>query len=158
MAFKGTKPHQILFLIYVTKSTLLKRISHQHIAAALSSVHLPVCHSTFLPLSRLLFSEAPCSLLRSTICPFPPTFSHSRPLPSHSFFLSSHTAESLLIICDLLKYIHCHSLWLSLWLPSLSLPSSPSPRITHCLPHSPLCEHSVSFVFLFCRINCALTP
>lgn len=50
--------------------------------------------------------------------------SHSFPLSfSPPLFLSIHTTESLLIICDLLKYIHCQSLSfpLSLTLPSLSL-------------------------------------
>lgn len=172
VGFNDTKPYQTLLLtrLHVTKSTSMKCILLQHIALTLSFIHLPVSQHLFLhllPLSHLPFSDS---------CPHPITasltFSHSRaPLPHSAvsfflfFFLSIHTTESLLIICDLLKYIHCHSLWL---LPltqftfplSAQFPAHQPPRITHRLPYLSPCLPAflVSFVFLFWRIIFALPP
>lgn len=70
---------------------------------------------------------------------------HPRPPPSPSI----HTTASLLIICDLLKYILCHSLSLPLSSPSLALcPVFCSPTSSHysfSLPLSPAPFLSVHF-------------
>lgn len=65
-------------------------------------------HSSTFPPRHLLFSKAPpqCSTPPIPLSPRSPSRFLSPTLP----FLSIHTTESLLIICDLLKYIHCYSL------------------------------------------------
>lgn len=128
------------------------------------------------PSARLsLLAPPPSPYLTScSLMPLPtsPNSTHpSSPPLSPSLFLSIHTAESLLIICDLLKYIHCHSLSLSL---SLVFSLTPTPSLSSlslflCVPGLlfnnllallipslvlPLQALSLSFVFLFCRIIC----
>lgn len=150
----------LLFIrLHVMKSTQLKpHISH--ISTVLSSIHLPHS-STFPPFSpHVLWSPSPS--LHSPNPSFP-TFSlvPTLFLSPLSFFLSIHTTESLLIICDLLKYIHCQSLSFPLSLTHFAFPLSVSLALSLCpafysenlaLLIPSLWALSVSFVFLFCRI------
>lgn len=80
-------------------------------------------HSSTFPPRHLLFSKAPprCSIPHIPLSPRSPSLPLSFSPPLSPLFLSIHTTESLLIICDLLKYIHCHSLSLPLAVPSSSL-------------------------------------
>lgn len=138
---------------------ILMSLSHfSHISTVLSSIHLPHS-STFPPFSpHVLWSPSPS--LHSPNPSFP-TFSLVPTLSLPPLFLSIHTTESLLIICDLLKYIHCQSLSFPLSLThfafplsvslALSLPAFSSENLLALLIPS-LWALSVSFVFLFCRI------
>lgn len=160
-----TKPCQTLIRLRVTKSTLLKCILLPHISTALS----------LRPSARLSLSIPPPSLYLTSRSPEAPPHRPTPPIPlsprSHSFspplsplFLSIHTTESLLIICDLLKYIHCHSLSLplsSLLSLSLSLPGLLFSNLLALLTPSlilSLGALSVPFVFPFCRIICVPFP
>ena len=142
----------------------------RHISTVLSFTHLPVCHSPLLHLLSISPPVLPKPLLYPIAPLHPSLFPHALTLsffspPLSPCFLSIHTTESLLIICDLLKYIHCHSL--SLPLSSLPLPPCPvfcsatSSHYSFPLSFSlslflSLGALSVSFVFLFCRIICVL--
>lgn len=138
----------------------------RHISTVLSFTHLPVCHSPLLHLLSISPPVLPKPLLYPIAPLHPSLFPHALTLsffspPLSPCFLSIHTTESLLIICDLLKYIHCHSL--SLPLSSLPLPPCPvfcsatSSHYSFSLSlFLSLGALSVSFVFLFCRIICVL--
>lgn len=92
--------------------------------------------------SPIPHSSIPCLLPQSSL---PLTHSPSR-LPSH-FFLSIHVSGSLLIICDLLKYIHRFTL---LFYAACFLPRSQrvlSSIITLALLHPPLAP-CLFFLFL----------
>lgn len=118
-----TKPYQIVLLIrlHVTKSTLLKCILSQHIFIVLSLIHLPVRHSSTPPPSLYCISppavQSPSRRSSPTLFPHAPSLFLSPTIP---LFLPIHTTESLLIICDLLKYILRHSLSLTPTPTSLS--------------------------------------
>lgn len=120
----------------------------------------PICLSPFLYLRSVsppvLWSPSPSPPL------YPSLFPHAHTLspPLSPLFLSIHTTESLLIICDLLKYIHCHSLSLPLSFLSPSLSLLPGLLFSNLLALliPSLWVLSVSFVFLFCRIICATSP
>lgn len=139
-------------------------------------LHLPVCHPSFLhlislSLSCLPVSTAPYPPLHPThprfptfslACSFSPPLSLALSLPPPPLFLSIHATESLLIICDLLEYIHCHSLSLPFHFPFLPLPflslcpvfcSASSSHYSFPLPF-PLRALSVPFVSLYWRIIC----
>lgn len=91
-----------------------------HPSACLSlPIPPPSLHLTSCSPKPLLYPIAP---LHPSLFPHALTLSFFSP-PLSPRFLSIHTTESLLIICDLLKYIHCHSL--SLPLSSLPLPPCP---------------------------------
>lgn len=117
-------------------------------------LHLPSI-LTSCPLKPAPFAPLPQSLFPHVL-----TRSHSLSLPP--LFLSIHTTESLLIICDLLKYIHCQSLSFPLSLTHFAFPLSVSLALSLCpafysenllaLLIPSLWALSVSFVFLFCRI------
>lgn len=77
-------------------------------------LHLPSI-LTSCPLKPVPFAPLPQSLFPHVL-----TRSHSLSLPP--LFLSIHTTESLLIICDLLKYIHCQSLSFPLSLTHFAFP------------------------------------
>lgn len=129
----------------------------QHYRSTFNSIYLQYYPSSICPsvtpisstfsLSHLLFSEAPHPSFPTQTLSFSP--------PLLPLFLSIHTTESLLIICDLLKYIHSHS-HLSLSLPGL-LFSNLLALLIPPLILSPAAV-SASFVFLFCRIICAPPP
>lgn len=139
-----TKPYQTLLLIrlHVIKSTLLKCVLPQCVSTILSFNYLPVCRSPFLHLSSTSPPVLPIPLsLHSPSLPL----SFSPPLSP--LFLSIHTTESLLIICDLLKYIHCHSLSLPLSLALPPLPVCPVFCSATSLHYSfPLSEHFQSLL------------
>lgn len=78
-----------------------------------SAIHLVPIHLTqFLSLSVSLHSPLPLLYTLS--------FLHTHPSLFSPFILFIHTTGSLLIICDLLKYIHCFPLSLSPLLLSMS--------------------------------------
>lgn len=102
--------------------------------------------SLYHSLSTLSFPHgfSPCFLFRSLI-----------PHCSPPFFLFIHATGSLLIICDLLKYIHCFSLWFSLlffisWSLSSSLISPLFPILTNI-------HEYFSLSFLLSSISLALS-
>lgn len=129
-----------------------------HPSARLSfPVPPPSLHLTSCSPKPLLYPIAP---LHPSL--FPHALSFFSP-PLSPRFLSIHTTESLLIICDLLKYIHCHSLTPTLISPSPSMPGLLFSNLLALLIPSlilslSLGALSVSFVFLFCRIICVLVP
>lgn len=79
-------------------------------------LHLPSI-LTSCPLKPIPFAPLPQSLFPHVL-----TRSHSLSLSLPPLFLSIHTTESLLIICDLLKYIHCQSLSFPLSLTHFAFP------------------------------------
>lgn len=100
-------------------------------------LHLPSI-LTSCPLKPIPFAPLPQSLFPHVL-----TRSHSLSLPP--LFLSIHTTESLLIICDLLKYIHCQSLSFPLSLTHFAFPLALALSLPGFLFGKPPCiTHSLS--------------
>lgn len=116
--------------------------------------------SLSFPLPSLCITSCALKPLPTSTHPSYPMLTLSFSPPLSPLFLSIHTTESLLIICDLLKYIHCHSLSLPLSFLSPSLSLLPGLLFSNLLALliPSLWVLSVSFVFLFCRIICATSP
>lgn len=163
-----TEPCQTLIRLHFTKSNQSEtdfaqphiwsiiprpsgRLSPQLPAPSLRFHSCPAPNPTPTPTPRhsSRYSDPPCTqhtrrLALFVSCTLPP------------LLLSIHTTESLLIICDLLKYIHCHSPSLPLSsrapspLPSARSPVQQPPRITHSLTLSLSPSLSRSTFSLFC--------
>lgn len=118
----------------------------------------PICY-----LLRLFPPVRSLKPLPISPCSHPHPLPHPRPPPPPSI----HTTASLLIICDLLKYILCHSLSLSLPLSSASLahslPGLLFTNITHFLSLSLPLRFSRCTLSRFCLSvlrdkSCRLLP